>query len=189
MRTEPAIRVALSALLLGACATSGLRSSPGVSTIRGGVYSNETYQIKLRFANVSGWHFFATEETIQSCPSPESVFCASNPSRLLNVMLTLEDGGFEMSNADYQTATRKQLVASWGDKVQGDSAQQVRVNGQDAIVWTYTLEGDTVVQAFLSRGTQNFRLIFITPQDAFERRRPEIHAIIRSFELTSPTTL
>ena len=51
------------------------------------------------------------------------------------------------------------------------------------LVWTYVLDGDTLVQAHLKRGTQNFRVVMIVPERAYKRRQQEIQSIVKSIDI------
>ncbi len=161
-------------------------NAPGQSSAQAGVYTNETYELRMAFANPEGWRLSQGPEVATSCPPPYAIFCASNPSRLLTVVLMLEDGGLPMTNDDYHTLVRRGLREEHGEKLEHESIEQTKLTGQDSVVWTYTLTGDTIVQAYFRRGSQNFRLILMTPEDAFPRRRAEILGLVRAFKLLSP---
>lgn len=175
----------LAMLGLGCVAGGGLgaarfANAPGQSTMNKGIYANETYQLRMRFESLDGWSFSHGADVAANCPPPHAIFCASNQSRLLNVVLMLEDGGIPMSNADYHTLVRRGLRED--GKLEHESIDQVKLAGQDSVLWTYTHTGDAIVQAFFSRGSQNYRMVIITPEDAFARRKSEILRIARSFE-------
>ena len=170
-------------LVLAACASSFLLHPPGESSIQGGVYVNRTYDLRVQFPKQEGWWFLTRARDISKCGYRSAILCAGNPARLVNLVVTLEDGGYEMENEDYQASIENQVLEGWGDKLEASSVESVRTRQGDAYVWTYTLDGDVLTQAFLKRGTQNMRLIFIVPENAYDRRRDEIGSIIRSIEL------
>ncbi len=181
------IAAALLALVLAGCTSGFLLNPPGESSIRDGLYFNQTYGISVHFPDSGSWWFLTTASDIAQCGHQLAILCAGNPARLLNFVMTLEDGGYEMENEDYQASIENQVRAGWGDKLENSSAKAVRARRGEAWVWTYTLDGDVLTQAFFKRGTQNLRLIFVVPENAWERRHKEISSIIRSVELSEPS--
>jgi hypothetical protein len=60
-----------------------------------------------------------------------------------------------MENEDYQASIENQVREGWGDKLEASSVESVRTQRGKAYVWTYTLDGDVLTQAFLKRGTRS----------------------------------
>jgi hypothetical protein len=174
-------------LALSACATSlSLKNEPGESQVKDGVYVNRTYDLAIRFRNPdAGWTFWTGASDIAGCGNPNAILCGVNHPYLMTVLFTLDDAGFAMSNEDYQLLQEEGLTK--GGVVFSDSkTDPLKVRGQDALVWSYrTDDAQVVAQAFFARGTQNYRLIFIVPEQAWAKRRPQVMEIIKSVDLGS----
>jgi hypothetical protein len=169
-------------LLLGGCATPQLVQHPGKSSFMGGVYSNQTYALTLHFQNLQGWQFFTEVSSIDLLELPLAIFAAQNHSRILQLVLMLEDGGIPMSNEDYQTVVKANLDPEVREGLEQLTLQPDRINGNEAVLWIYSFDGLVHSDAFFDRGSQNFWLKIVTSEDAYQRRREEILDIIRSFD-------
>lgn len=180
------VLVATFALILGGCAATQLAQHPGQSSVIGGIYSNHTYSLTLHFREPQGWHFFTEAASIAQLEVPLAIFCADNNSRLLQVLLLLEDGGIPMSNEDYQTLVKSNLDPDVREALEQRTLQSARVNGNDAVIWIYRIDGHVHTDAFFSRGSQNFWLKIVTSKEAYERREEEILGILRSFDFADP---
>jgi hypothetical protein len=178
--------VAILVLFLGGCATTQLAQQPGESSLMGGVYSNQTYELTLRFRDLQGWQFFIDAASIEYLELPLAIFAAQNHSRLLHLALMLEDGGIPMSNEDYQTVVKLNLEPHVREALEQLTLQPDRINGNEAVIWIYRVDGHVHSDAFFNRGSQNFWLKIVTSEDSYERRREEILGIIRSFDFVEP---
>lgn len=175
--------IALTAVLMG-CTTYGLQVAPGESSVEGGVYRNQTHGVEIHFKEpAGGWSFLLTPLQIAQCGQPYAILCGANAPHLIHFFLTVEDGGFAMSNEDYQLALEAAVREQ--AEIEDSALQDLRANNVAVLVWRYLSDGDVVVQAFFARGTENFRLVFIVPEHAYPRRREQIVGIIRSLELRS----
>jgi len=177
------LRLSLVLAVFVGCAGTPARITPGVSDLTGKTYVNRTYDLQLEFAELAGWHLFREAREIAGCGMQGAILCAVNSSRLLTLFVTVEDGGIEMSNEDYQTLFESQLRDQYGDKVSTLSLGAAPTNGNEILVWTYVLDDDTITQAFLRRGTQNFRVVVIVPERAYERRKTEIQRVVQSADI------
>jgi hypothetical protein len=148
----------------------------------GGVYANQTYALTLHFRNLQGWEFFTEAPSIEEFEVPLAIFAAQNHSRLLHVVMMLEDGGIPMSNEDYQTVVKSNLDPDVREALEQLTLQPDRINGNEVVIWVYRLDGYVHSDAFFSRGSQNFWLKIVTSEDSYERRQEEILGIIRSFD-------
>jgi hypothetical protein len=169
-------------LFLGGCATTQLVQHPGESALMGGVYSNQTYALTLHFRNLQGWQFFTEASSIELLELPLAIFAAQNHSRLLQLVLMLEDGGIPMSNEDYQTVVKSNLGPDVREALEQLALQPDHINGNEAVIWIYRFDGLVHSDAFFGRGSQNFWLKIVTSEDSYERRQEEILGIIRSFD-------
>jgi hypothetical protein len=176
------VLIATLVLCLGGCATKQLVQHPGESSVMGGVYSNQTYAITLHFRNLQGWEFLTEDYSIVQLELPLAIFAAQNHSRLLHLVVMLEDGGIPMSNEDYQTVVKSNLDPDVREALEQLTLQPDRINGNEAVIWVYRFDGLVHSDAFFSRGSQNFWLKIMTSEDSYERRREEILGIIRSFD-------
>lgn len=174
--------VACLVLFLGGCATTQLIQHPGESSVMGGVYSNQTYALTLHFRNLQGWQFFTDASSIEQLELPLAIFAAQNHSRLLHLIVMLEDGGIPMSNEDYQTVVKSNFGPDVREALEQLTLQPAHINGSEALIWIYRFDGDVHSDAFFSRGSQNFWLKIVTSEDSYERRQEEILGIIRSFD-------
>jgi hypothetical protein len=159
-----------------------LAQHPGESSVTGGVYSNQTYALTLHFRNLQGWQFFTEASSIEYLELPLAIFAAQNHSRLLHLVLMLEDGGIPMSNEDYQTVVKSNLVPDVREALEQLTLQPSHINGNEAVIWIYRFDGHVHADAFFSKGSQNFWLKIVTSEDSYERRQEEILGIIRSFD-------
>lgn len=181
---RPTATIALC-LALSACATQpSLKNQPGESLIKEGVYLNRTYDLAIRFRNPdAGWTFWTSASDIAGCGNPNAILCGINQPYLMSVLFTLDDANFAMSNEDYQLLQEEGLTKG-GVEFSDSKTDPLKVRGQDALLWSYRTEDARVVaQAFFTRGTQNYRLIFIVPEQAWAKRRPQIMEIIKSVDL------
>jgi hypothetical protein len=169
-------------LLLGGCATTQLVQHPGESSVTGGFYSNQTYALTLHFRNLQGWEFLTEAASIEHLELPLAIFAARNHSRLLHLVLMLEDGGIPMSNEDYQTVVKSNLDSGVREALEQLTLQPGQINGNEAVIWIYKFDDLVHADAFFSRGSQNFWLKIVTSEDSYERRKEEILDIIRSFD-------
>ena len=176
------VLIAAFALFLGGCATTQLLQHPGESSLVGGLYSNQTYALTLHFRNLQGWQFFTESSSIGQLELPLAIFAAQNHSRLLHLVLMLEDGGIPMSNEDYQTVVKANLDPDVREAIEQLTLQPGHINGNEAVIWIYRFDGHVHSDAFFSRGSQNFWLKILTSEDSYERRQEEILGIIRSFD-------
>jgi hypothetical protein len=176
--------VAVFVLFLGGCTTTQLVQQPGESSLIGGVYSNQTYALTLHFRNLQGWQFFTEASSIGELELPLAIFAAQNHSRLLHVVMMLEDGGIPMSNEDYQTVVKANLDTDVREALEQLTLQPDRINGNEAVIWVYRFDGHVHSDAFFNRGSQNFWLKIVTSEDSYERRQEEILGIIRSFDFS-----
>ncbi|MDP6126140.1 MAG: hypothetical protein QGH20_10340 [Candidatus Latescibacteria bacterium] len=107
------------------------------------------------------------------------IFAAFNISCLLSAYITLADGGIEMSNEDYQTLIKSFLIQV--GPINKLSLTPKSVGEKSWLEWTVSQAGSTTSYAFFQRGTQNYIIFVITPDDAFPRRKKEIASIMTSF--------
>jgi hypothetical protein len=177
----------LPLLLVGACATSPFLP-PGESSIRDGVYVNDTYGLTLRFEDPTGWEWLTEEERLREV-SPTVMFGAMNLQRFLFVQLMVEDSGVEVANEVYQPIYRH-FVESSGREIVERSLDEVDVNGHQALVWRYmgidslgevTTQAEYAV-AFFQRDTQNATLEIWCLSTMREVRQTEIDGIVESFD-------
>ena len=183
------LAIGLLPLLLGACATPNPYLLPGQSSVRDGVYANHTHRLALSFENPKGWEFLTTPGQLSEL-NAGFMFFAMNASRVMFLGLVVEDAGVEMANEDYQTAHKIQLDPGIRETMDELSLGEITVNGDQALVWKYTVnpkdDGDRFryhfTLAYFSRGTQNAVLLIWTQEDFYERRQAEIDAIVRTFD-------
>lgn len=184
MRSTAAVALCLA---LAACASPpSLKNQTGESQVKDGIYVNRTYDLAIRFRNPdAGWTFWTSASDVANCGNENAILCGVNQPYLMTVWLTLEDGGFAMTNEDYQLLQQEAMTRG-AIKVSDSKTDHLKVREQDALLWTYlTDDARVVAQAFFARGTQNYKLIFTVPEQAWAKRRPQVMEIIKSVDLGS----